>query len=198
MVAALQDKLGLELDSLIEDAQNASVRVIAAEAHAKLARGAGGQEAAQAIERSTWISPAPSSVKMRLFCLPYAGGISENVYGRCVSPVLPPPPPFPLGREECTAATVPCTNITRHKVGKWDPLAKCALWSVAMCRWAQMLPASIQVCPIELPGRGRRRNEVGIADVATLADALADSLPLKVSPAPTYTFLEIFPKHSHL
>lgn len=44
-----------------------------------------------------------------------------------------------------------------------------------------MLPASIQVCPIELPGRGRRRDETGIADVAILADALAESLPLQVT-----------------
>jgi len=43
-----------------------------------------------------------------------------------------------------------------------------------------MLPASIQVCPIELPGRGRRRGETGIATVAALADALADGLPLQV------------------
>ena len=43
-----------------------------------------------------------------------------------------------------------------------------------------MLPASIQVCPIELPGRGRRRGEAGIADVAALADALAEAMPLQV------------------
>lgn len=47
-----------------------------------------------------------------------------------------------------------------------------------------MLPASIQVCPIELPGRGRRRDEVGIPDVATLADALSEGLPLQVPPPP--------------
>jgi surfactin synthase thioesterase subunit len=43
-----------------------------------------------------------------------------------------------------------------------------------------MLPASIQVCPIELPGRGRRRGEQGIATVDQLADALVDGLPLQV------------------
>ena len=43
-----------------------------------------------------------------------------------------------------------------------------------------MLPASIQVCPIELPGRGRRQAEAGIRDIAVLADALADFLPLEV------------------
>lgn len=97
---ASQDKLGVELDSIMEDAQNASVRVIAAEAHAKLAGGAAGPRAAEDMERSMWISPAPATVKMRLFCLPYAGGISENVYSRyCNFPAdtpghttVPPPP----------------------------------------------------------------------------------------------------------
>jgi hypothetical protein len=43
-----------------------------------------------------------------------------------------------------------------------------------------MLPASIQVCPVELPGRGRRQAEPAINDVAKLADVLADALPLQV------------------
>lgn len=43
-----------------------------------------------------------------------------------------------------------------------------------------MLPAAIQVCPIELPGRGRRRGEIGINDIAILARTLADCLPLQV------------------
>ena len=30
-----------------------------------------------------WVAPAPFTVKMRLFCLPYAGGVSENVFARC-------------------------------------------------------------------------------------------------------------------
>lgn len=32
--------------------------------------------------KSMWIAPSPISVKMRLFCFPYAGGISENVFAR--------------------------------------------------------------------------------------------------------------------
>lgn len=43
-----------------------------------------------------------------------------------------------------------------------------------------MLPASIQVCPVELPGRGRREGERGINNVAELAALLAHSLPLQV------------------
>lgn len=43
-----------------------------------------------------------------------------------------------------------------------------------------MLPAAIQVCPIELPGRGRRQGEPAFNDIPALADALADALPLQV------------------
>ena len=35
-----------------------------------------------ALAAPAWISPAPFAVKMRLFCLPYAGGVSENVFAR--------------------------------------------------------------------------------------------------------------------
>lgn len=44
-----------------------------------------------------------------------------------------------------------------------------------------MLPASIQVCPVEIPGRGRRVNEAAVNDVHQLADLLASSLPLQVN-----------------
>ena len=43
-----------------------------------------------------------------------------------------------------------------------------------------MLPASIQVCPVELPGRGRRQGDAAINDVSRLADVLVESLPLQV------------------
>ncbi len=81
----LQGCLGLELTALIEDPGNASVQHLAQEARAKMAAGEGGSgsSAAAAQERSIWISPTPVSVKMRLFCLPYAGGVSENVFARC-------------------------------------------------------------------------------------------------------------------
>ena len=46
-------------------------------------------------------------------------------------------------------------------------------------RWAMMLPASIQVCPVELPGRGRREGEEAISTVPELARTLARSLPLR-------------------
>ena len=43
-----------------------------------------------------------------------------------------------------------------------------------------MLPACIQVCPIEIPGRGRRMDEHAINSVSELADTLVDALPLQV------------------
>ena len=43
-----------------------------------------------------------------------------------------------------------------------------------------MLPASIQVCPVEIPGRGRREGEATVNNVAALAEILALSLPLQV------------------
>ena len=43
-----------------------------------------------------------------------------------------------------------------------------------------MLPASIQVCPVEIPGRGRREGEESVNSVAALAEILALSLPLQV------------------
>lgn len=52
--------------------------------------------------------------------------------------------------------------------------------SLDQSRWAMMLPAAIQVCPIELPGRGRRQDEPAIDDIAALADILTDALPLQV------------------
>ena len=46
-----------------------------------------------------------------------------------------------------------------------------------------MLPASIQVCPVEIPGRGRREGEP-VSDVKELARLLARSLPLRWGTAP--------------
>ena len=43
-----------------------------------------------------------------------------------------------------------------------------------------LLPAGVQVCPIEIPGRGRLSSQEPLPDVATLAEALALGLPLQV------------------
>lgn len=90
---SLQEITGLEVTSLIEDPEHASVRQIVDEVLSSQQPGGGGADASAAAAGSSavqaqhvaspWISPAPVTVKMRLFCLPYAGGISENVYSRC-------------------------------------------------------------------------------------------------------------------
>ena len=45
-----------------------------------------------------------------------------------------------------------------------------------------MMPPSIQVCPVEIPGRGRREQKAPFDSIATLANMLAHSLPLQVTP----------------
>ena len=85
-MACMQDRLGVEITSVIEDASNATTRTIAAEAYAQLAAIKGGESPANTssatVKSEMWIARAPISIKMRLFCLPYAGGVSENVFGR--------------------------------------------------------------------------------------------------------------------
>ncbi len=81
----MQELTSLELSALIEDPEHASVEVIAAEA---LARSGSAAREHHAVARAEptwarWVAPAPFTVKMRLFCLPYAGGVSENVFARC-------------------------------------------------------------------------------------------------------------------
>ena len=44
-----------------------------------------------------------------------------------------------------------------------------------------LLPPSIQVCPVEIPGRGRREGEAALSTVSALAEALAHALPLQVA-----------------
>ena len=87
LVPVPQEWLGLELAVLAEDPAGASAAAIAAEAHARLSRQPAGIQQAPAAQpgaaqSTNWIAPAPASVKLRLFCLPYAGGVSENVFAR--------------------------------------------------------------------------------------------------------------------
>ena len=75
------------LTSLMEDPQGATIKTLAAEAAAALSTSsaAAPTAAAAASEQalsSPWIAPAPSLIKLRLFCLPYAGGVSDNVFAR--------------------------------------------------------------------------------------------------------------------
>lgn len=43
-------------------------------------------------------------------------------------------------------------------------------------RWAEALPASVEVCPVELPGRGSRLNETPFAHLMPLAQATVAAL----------------------
>ena len=54
------------------------------------------------------------------------------------------------------------------------------IWVCDSGRWAMMLPPSVQVCPIEIPGRGRREGEPSINQISELANILAHALPLQV------------------
>lgn len=108
----LQDYLGIELMLLVEDPQAATIEAIVLEARAQLAAPpqamptpgslahvAGTADSRPAWESvqvhvtaydgshndsvlPSWVSPAPFSIKMRVFCLPYAGGVSENVFAK--------------------------------------------------------------------------------------------------------------------
>ena len=89
----VQERLGLELACLAEDPAGATVAAVVREAQARLtSQPIRTQPAAAAahclpagasiLQPRCWIAPAPAGVKLRLFCLPYAGGVSENVFAR--------------------------------------------------------------------------------------------------------------------
>ena len=82
----LQDRFNVEVTALVEHAAEATAFTLAKEVYHQLGaaerpRPPASSQAGTA--QTAWICPAPISVKMRLFCLPYAGGVSENVFGRC-------------------------------------------------------------------------------------------------------------------
>lgn len=69
---------------LIEDPQRATLEQLIGDALATTGRTqthSAGKSADQATA-SMWIARSPVSVKLRLYCLPYAGGVSENVFAR--------------------------------------------------------------------------------------------------------------------
>jgi len=77
-----------------EDPGRASVRLIVEEVMGRTAGSGSGGNTLKDVRSgnmiaSPWISSAPITIKMRLFCLPYAGGVSENVFGRFGSLVAP-------------------------------------------------------------------------------------------------------------
>lgn len=78
----LQERLGVELVSLIEDRDTATVDRLVEEAAASAQPGSFLRTDAESIVASPWFSRSPVSVRLRLFCLPYAGGVSENVFAK--------------------------------------------------------------------------------------------------------------------
>ena len=94
-----QDQLGVNILSGIEDMQGATLRSMTTEAVLQVRSVQQQIQINRQIKANQyetpitdlqptnrrvppWISPAPISVKMRLFCIPYAGGVSENVFAR--------------------------------------------------------------------------------------------------------------------
>lgn len=85
MLTSFQDRFGVEVTGL-ENAPEASVESLAKEVSRLLERQGrqGTADSSTHFGRSyaEWICRAPITIKMRLYCLPYAGGVSENVFGR--------------------------------------------------------------------------------------------------------------------
>lgn len=82
----LQDRFGVEITALTGNASEASAQVLAKEICSMLStQKPNALASSRTIEQkpqAQWICRAPITIKMRLFCLPYAGGVSENVFGR--------------------------------------------------------------------------------------------------------------------
>lgn len=100
----------LDVSSLVEDPEGATIRGIAAQAHAQSASHAGvtsSDSLATVQEKVNWLVPVPVAVRMRLFCLPYAGGVSENVFAKYA------PGWFSLSPR--TRATVGCKERGRQR-----------------------------------------------------------------------------------
>ena len=70
--------------SLIDDPAQATIELLAEEVHRDLLANASSTTANSHGQASLWISPIPVIIKMRIFCLPYAGGVSANVFSRWV------------------------------------------------------------------------------------------------------------------
>ena len=79
-----QEIWAIELTILIDDPARATIKHLTTEIYVALNLHGSTQENVTAIQRSEWISPTPISIKMRLFCLPYAGGVSENIFAKYV------------------------------------------------------------------------------------------------------------------
>ena len=174
----MQEHFGVELMSLIEDPARATIELLAEEVHRDLLKNNPSSLNQRRRQTSTWISPAPTTTRLRLFCLPYAGGVSTNVFARWVltsSSSKRTNIHFIRAKASTLSST---TSFCRRPIEYINVLV--SDMEPTACRWAMMLPASIQVCPVEIPGRGRREGERSINSVAELAEKLALILPFQV------------------
>ena len=79
----MQDVLGFASLSLVEDPQRATLTQLIQDVASACATEAS-QTSALPRDISPWIARSPVTIKLRLFCLPYAGGVSENLFARQV------------------------------------------------------------------------------------------------------------------
>ncbi len=68
--------------SLIDNPARATIELLSEEVHHTLIADTPTTIAQGNEQASLWISPTPITIKMRIFCLPYAGGVSANVFSR--------------------------------------------------------------------------------------------------------------------
>lgn len=92
LTITVQDTFGLELVLLIEDPEAATLEKIVHEIQQQTRNAQHVSPVEQSLQtivgkeigalQAVWISRSPISIKLRIFCLPYAGGVSENVFVR--------------------------------------------------------------------------------------------------------------------
>lgn len=84
MFCDTQELLSIQVATLIEDPQKATLKQLVDEAlSAAKEPAAGGTEGpVDQASTSVWIARSPISIKLRLYCLPYAGGVSGNVFAK--------------------------------------------------------------------------------------------------------------------
>jgi aryl carrier-like protein len=83
----ISEKTGMDIMTLVEDPERATISAIVREVAALHNSNQKHNPSIHSSQRhdspaAVWISPAPVSIKMRVFCLPYAGGVSENIFAR--------------------------------------------------------------------------------------------------------------------
>lgn len=78
----LQETFNCTATSLIQQSESTTIQQLVSEIIASSKEMQNAPHVHDDITQSMWIAPSAVSVKMRLFCFPYAGGISENVFAR--------------------------------------------------------------------------------------------------------------------